>query len=216
MHHVEHPAIERHQCDQEQIGKGDSRQLDCNPPLLQVVGEAGRENAHGLRHEQPCQDEQNQLREKQQGEDAIGEQSGRRLAAFTTDMRVGRHERRIECAFRENRPKMIRQAQRHEERIGKRPGAEDRRKHDVAREPSQPGEERVAADGEDTTEHAPLLQHAAALQNGEIRRNIGLRMIFSEDRRPPPDQIRGHAFRDHAPIAPCTALMIRACVGSSR
>ena len=34
MHDVEHAAIERHQRDQQQIGKGDPRQLDRKPPLL--------------------------------------------------------------------------------------------------------------------------------------------------------------------------------------
>ncbi|MEA2919985.1 MAG: hypothetical protein QOJ15_12066, partial [Bradyrhizobium sp.] len=48
----------------------------------------------------------------------------------------------------------------------------------------QPRKERIAADGENTTEHQPLLQHAAALQNGEISRKICLRMIFSENRTP--------------------------------
>src|ERR1700676_825487 len=90
----------------------------------------------------------------------------------------------------------------------KRAGAEDGRQHYIAREASEPGKQRIAADGENTTEHAPLLQHAAALQNGEITRNICLRTIFSENRRP--------FFPDYAPIAPRTALMIRSCAGSSR
>jgi hypothetical protein len=74
---------------------------------------------------------------------------------------------------------MVGQAQRHEERIGHRPGAEDCREHDVARKSGQPRKERIAANSEDTTEHGPLLAQAAALQNGEIRRNIRLSTIFS-------------------------------------
>jgi hypothetical protein len=89
-------------------------------------------------------------------------------SALPVEMRVGRHERRVEGAFGENRAEMIGQPQRHEERIRHRPGAEDRREHDVAREAGQPRKQRIAADGENTTEHQPLLQHAAALQNGEI------------------------------------------------
>jgi hypothetical protein len=58
---------------------------------------------------------------------------------------------------------------RHVKRVRHRPGAQDGREHDVAREAGQPRKERVAADGEDTTEHPPLLQHGTALQNGEIR-----------------------------------------------
>ena len=170
MHHVEHAAIERHQRDQQQIGKGDPRQLDRQPPLLGIVGEARRENAHRLRHEQPGDHQQNQLRGKQQREDAVGEQSRRCLAALAVDMGIGRHEGGVEGAFGEDRAKMIGQPQRHEERVRHRPGAEDRREHDVARKAGQPRKQRIAADGEDTTEHAPLLQHAAALQNGEIDR----------------------------------------------
>jgi len=96
--------------------------------------------------------------------------SFRRRFALAVKMGVGRHERRIECAFRENRPEVIGQAQGHEKRVGHRPGAKDRREHDVARKkPVRREKERVAANGKDTTEHAPLLQHGAALQNGEIR-----------------------------------------------
>jgi len=60
----------------------DPRQLNRKPPLLGVVSKARRENAHCLRHEEPCDDEQNQLRTKQQRKNAIGEQSTRRLAAL--------------------------------------------------------------------------------------------------------------------------------------
>ena len=82
------------------------------------------------------------------------------------DMRVSRHERRVEGAFGENRPEMIGQPQSHEERVRHRTRAENRREHDVARKTGQPRKKRKAADGEDTSEHQPLLQHAAALQNG--------------------------------------------------
>ena len=123
-----------------------------------------------LRHEQPGDDQQHQLRQKQQGEDAVGKQPRRCLAALAMDMRIGRHERRVEGALGENRPEMIGQPQSHEERVRHRTGAENRGEHDVARKSGQPRNKRKAADGEDTSEHQPLLQHAAALQNGEIRR----------------------------------------------
>ena len=133
--------------------------LDRQPPLLGVVGEARREKAHGLRHEQPGQRQQHELRDKQQREDTIGEQAGRGLAPFAVDMRIGRHERRVEGALGEDRAKMVGQAQRHEERVRHGTCAEDGREHDVARKSGQPRKERIAADGEDTTEHAPLLAH---------------------------------------------------------
>ena len=59
--------------------------------------------------------------QKQQGEDAVGEQLRRRLAALAMDMRIGRHERRVEGALGENRPEMIGQPQRHEKRVRHRP-----------------------------------------------------------------------------------------------
>ncbi len=50
--YIEYAAIERHQRDQQQIGKSDPRQLNGKTALLGLVGEARREDAHGLRHEQ--------------------------------------------------------------------------------------------------------------------------------------------------------------------
>ena len=98
------------------------------------------------------------LRGKQQREDAVGEQSGRRFA-LAVQMRIGRHEGGVEGALGEDRAKMIGQPQRHEERVRHRPRAENRGEHDVARKSGQPREQRVTADGEDASEHAPLLAH---------------------------------------------------------
>ena len=72
---------------------------------------------------------------------------------------IGRHERGVEGAFGEDGAKMIGQPQRHEERVRDRPGAEDRREHDVARKAGQPRKKRIAADGEDAPKHGPLLAH---------------------------------------------------------
>ncbi len=61
LHDVQHAAIERHQRDQQQIGKGDACQLDGEMTLRGIIGEARRQDAHGLRHEQNGQDEQHDL-----------------------------------------------------------------------------------------------------------------------------------------------------------
>ena len=79
------------------------------------------------------------------------------LALPAVDMRIGRHEGGVERALGKDRAKMIGQAQRHEEGVGHGTGAEDRREHDVAREPGQPRKQGIAADREDASEHAPLL-----------------------------------------------------------
>jgi hypothetical protein len=170
VHHVEHAAIERHQRDQQQIGKRDPGQFDREFAAHRIRGKSRRQNSDHLRHEQPCDGQQHHLRQKQQGKDAVREQTGGRRPALAVHMRVGRHERRVEGTLGKNRPEVIGQPQGHEERVGHRTRAENRRKHDVARKAGQPRKERKAADGEDTSEHQPLLQHAAALQNGEIRR----------------------------------------------
>ena len=164
----------------------------------------GARIAIDLRHEQPCDHQQHDLRAEQQGKNAVGEQL-RRFFASAVQMGIGRHERGVERAFGKDRAEVIGQPQRHEERVGHRSRAEDRREHDVARKAGQPREQGIAADGENASEHPPLLQHAAALQNGEIRN-------FWHDLIRKPET----TFRDHAVSAPRTALMIRSCVASSR
>src|SRR4030088_3516632 len=81
---------------------------------------------------------------------------------------VGRHECRVERAFANNRPEVIGQPQRHEKHISKRTCAEDCSEHDVAREAGEPRKQRVAADGEDTTEHQPIPTVAAPCMEPKI------------------------------------------------
>ncbi len=73
--------------------------------------------------------------------------------ALLADARIGRHEGGVEGALREDRAEMIGQPQRHEERIGDRPGAQHRREHDVARKAGDARQQREAADGEDASDH---------------------------------------------------------------
>ena len=118
-------------------------------------------------------------------------------------MGVGRHERRVERAFGKNCPEMIGQPERHEKCVRDRPGAENRGQHDVAREAGQPRKERIAADGEDTTEHQRLLQHAAALQNGEIALTSSRGPLRAPSRRP--NRVPMTFSASYAPSAPRTA-----------
>jgi hypothetical protein len=131
---VEHAAVQRHQRDQQQIRKRDPRQGDRKFAPDRIIGKSRRQNADHLRHEQPRDGEQHHLRQQQQREDAVGEQPRPLRTAFAIDVGVGRHECRVERAFREDRPEVIGQAKRHEKRVRHRSGTEDRRQHDVARE----------------------------------------------------------------------------------
>ena len=101
----------------------------------------------------------------------------RRGSALAADVRIGRHEGGVEGALGEDRAEMIGQPKRDEERVRDRPGAQDRRQHDVARKAGEAREQREAADGEDASEHAPLLAHTF----GAKRRNQR-----SKARRAPP------------------------------
>ena len=212
VHDVEHAAIERHQRDQQQVGKGDPRQRDREFAAGRVVGEARREDADHLRHEQPRHHQQHHLRGEQQREDAVGEHFCRGFA-LAVNMRIGRHERGVERAFGKDRAEMIGQPQRHEERVRHRTGAEDRREHDVARKTGQPREKRIAADGEDAPKHAPLLQHAAMLQKC-------FRTVFSRNATVFAHPLTLARFRRVALKSgrkrAAHSLMTRSCVDSSR
>ena len=83
-------------------------------------------------------------------------------AALLADAGIGRHERRVERAFGEDRAEMIGQPQRHEEGVGDRSGAEHGRQHDVARKAGDAREQREAADGEDASDHGPSVPLGAA------------------------------------------------------
>ena len=84
-------------------------------------------------------------------------------AALLADARIGRHEGGVERALGEDRAEMIGQPQRHEEGVGDRAGAEDRRQHDVARKAGDARQQREAADREDASDHGPLVPLAPRL-----------------------------------------------------
>ena len=119
--------------------------------LRRLVGEARRQDAHGLGHEQPGDREQDYLRQKQKRENTIGKQTCRRLSTLARDMGVGRHEGRVEGAFGKDRAEMIGQSESNEKSIRYRSCAEDRGQHDVAGKAGQPRKQRVTADGEDAS-----------------------------------------------------------------
>ena len=121
------------------------------------MAEARGQQAEHLRHEQQREREQDELREQQQCEDPVGEQPRRGLAATAMDMGIGRNEGGVEGALGKDRAKTVGQPPGHIERIRHRSGAEDRREHDVAHQTGQPGQKRVAANGENPTQHVPLL-----------------------------------------------------------
>ena len=150
---IEDAAVERHQRDQQQIGKGDARELDREREALAVVREARRQHRDHRRREDQRDREQHRLHDEQQREDAVGEQLRRVGAGLLADARIGGHEGGVERAFGEDRAEMIGQPQRHEEGVGDRARAEDGRQHDVAHKAGDARQQREAADREDASDH---------------------------------------------------------------
>ena len=142
-------------------------------------------------------------------------------AVLRADARIGRHEGGVERTLGEDRAEMIGQPQRDEERVGDRPGAEDRRQHDVAREAGDAREQREAADGEDALSMASGSAAATWSRSrlaGHLRSHQAQRSRRSDARNS-----RGHERMSSAAVARAyphsarrTASTMRSCVGSSR
>ena len=76
LQRIEDAAIERDQRDQQQIGKRDAREIDCERETLRIAREARRQHIDHRRREQQGHRQQHDLACQQQRENAIGEQPG--------------------------------------------------------------------------------------------------------------------------------------------
>ena len=129
---VEDAAVERHQRDQQQIGKRDARELDRERKAAGVVGEARRQQSitPGVNSSATASSTTwlaNSSVKMRSANSAAGS-----TAVLLANARIGRHEGGVERAFGEDRAEMIGQPQRDEERVRDRARAEHRRQHDVA------------------------------------------------------------------------------------
>ena len=139
---IEDAAVERHQRHQQQIGKRDARELDREREAPRVVAEAGREQIDHRRRE----DQRDASSTIWLASSSVKMRSANSRAASAppccADARIGRHEGGVERALGEDRAEMVGQPERHEERVGDRPGAEHRRQHDVAQKAGDAREQR--------------------------------------------------------------------------
>ena len=152
---IQNAAVKRDQRHQQEIGKGDARELDRQGEAFRILGKSRRQQGDHRRRENQRDDEQDNLACKKQGEHAIGEKLGGVGAALLADTRVGGHEGGVEGTLGEDRTKMVRQSQRDEKRIRDRSGPEHSGQDDVARKAGKPRYQRQAADGEDASNHWP-------------------------------------------------------------
>ena len=140
---IEDAAIERHQRDQQQIGKGDAGEIDrereaaagrCAKPG------ASRSITAGVNSKATASST------IWLASSSVKMRSANSAAAFgpalLADAGIGRHEGGVEGAFGEDGAEMIGQPQRDEEGIGHRPGAEHRGQHDVADKAGDPRQQR--------------------------------------------------------------------------
>ena len=153
MQRVENAAPERHQRDEQKIGKGDAGERDRQLILLRLAREAGRQQIDRLRREEERERQQHDLRREQQREDAVAEYLGRVLPLLGANARIGGDERGVERAFGEDRAEMVGQAKGDEKGVGDRAGAQDRRQHDVAEKAGNARKQRIAADRENPLDH---------------------------------------------------------------
>ena len=123
LQRIEDAAIERHQRDQQQIGKCDAGEIDRERVAAGIVRKARRQHIDHRRREHQRDRQQHDLARQQQREDAVGEQPGALRAALLADAGIGRHEGGVEGALGENRAEMIGQPQRDKKGVGHGAGA---------------------------------------------------------------------------------------------
>ncbi len=209
MHRIEDAAPQRDQRDEKKIRKRDPRQRHGQRELLRVAREAGRQHVDHLWRKHERKRQQRRLRCNQQREDAIAEQVRRLRPALRADARISRNEGGVERAFGKNRAKMVGQTECDEERIGDRPGAKDRRQHNVAQEAGRARGQRIAADRENPLDHGVFVSIGR-----QSRRKQGSAVHSHTVRIPAYAKISG---KDRYPAsARHTAAMMWSCTGGSR
>ena len=114
-----------------QIGKGHACQCDRGIHAIRRVGKAGCQQADDGRHEDLAENDKSDKDHRQRRLCLAGEGHGRRLAILPPRPCKGRHEGVGQGPFGGQPPEHVRQFQGDKEGIGRRPGTEQRRKHDI-------------------------------------------------------------------------------------
>ncbi len=170
---IERARLQRHQRDEQQIGKGDARQRYREVELARIGAEARRQQIDQRRRERPGERQQQDLRGEQQREHATGEGARLGCALRLQHARIGRHESRVERAFAENGAKMIGQSEGDDKSVVEQAAAEHGRQNDVAKKSGQAGQQREAADRKQIADHSaarPIRVAASARSPSSIER----------------------------------------------
>ena len=143
--HVEHPAGERDQRDEEHVGEHDADQLPGELDLAGRASEPAREEIDEPRRREDAHDRDRQQNEREQSADLAEELPSRVVAALAAALREDRHERLRKRTLGEQAAEDIRQPERSLEGVHLQPGTEDNRLQALARETRDAREQRHRA-----------------------------------------------------------------------
>ena len=134
-----------------------------------VPGKSRRQRRHDQRHQQAEQRGRHQQCRADGAEHAAGECRGSNGAIGLAHAQPGRHQGGVQRALGQQPPDDIDQLKRHQERIGHRAGAEQRRDHGIAREAEQPRGQRSRGYREEGADHEGFYSSTVACWRGADR-----------------------------------------------
>ncbi len=140
---VQNAAHERHERHAGEIGEGDAREENGELELLAL--EAHGQAPHEIGHVNLGQDRDRDHPDEQNGERLLGEAARALLALGAEPLGEHGHEGGVECAFREQRPEQVGEAEGDDEGVGDPARAHDRGQQHVAQEPEGPAQGRQPA-----------------------------------------------------------------------
>ncbi len=151
---VQRSRVQGHQRDEREIGKGDARHADGEGEFLRVLFEARSDEFDELRREAYASASSASCEISSRVKIRLEKILARLIALRDQHPGIGRHIGRTEGALAEDGAKLVGQAKGDEKRVGERAGAQDRRDHQIAREPGQPRQRGEPAYGNEVSVHA--------------------------------------------------------------
>ena len=161
---VQRRALQRGQADQREVRHQDHQQQAEQPPLLR---EQARE--HRRAAEQPGQERDGHEERGERGHDRV-EQPPRVAGGIESLARVDRDERCVQRPFAEERAKLVRHLEGHEEHVRRDARAEEARGAHFAHEPEHPAGQRPKAGLEHAGKYVVFFRHLYRTRNRPRRR----------------------------------------------
>jgi hypothetical protein len=159
---IEYAREERHQANEDQIGKGDLRQIDREGELLRLVAPAGADYPHEGRHEDDENDGDRHQDRHEHGQHFLGEALGLVHAAFAVEALAEQgHEALAERALAEQAAEQIGDDEGQGEHVGGHAGAH------------HPAEDHLPAEAEDAADKRQPADRAGCLDEVHLCPGVG-------------------------------------------